>query len=442
MPNTPDFFNTNGVRVLIATDDDMAYSVFDQQITPHGYLLTQSRCSQEVLDLIEKEKFSIILAEHDLTEMTGMDLFDRIRENHPAIARILICGSLPPSGVAEAVASGTLFRFLSKPWQRDELLISLRTGLHYNRLITNNKTTHEENIQLNLKLKTTAPPPTKTQTNLQKKPAKSSPLEIEAEPEKTSVYSDATPLEGPPGIDLSIQAFLRMLYAFHPNLGNTALRTKVLCQALGKVLNLSPSESTSLICAGALHDLGLIQIDRELVRRWLRRPDKCEDKELVILERHPEHTRDMLEEFDYFQSAGEIITSHHECWDGSGYPEGLKEDMIPWLSRILSVAISFCSKPIPGILAMAEIEEEAETKFDPDAISALAKAASMAELPRSEREVQLIELRKGMTLAEDIFNGYGFLLLPHGSEITDTLVSKIWAADRVAPIEPYILIYS
>lgn len=440
MPKKPVFFDARGVRVLIATDNDVEYSVLDQQLTPEGYHLTRCKSSQEVLDLIQNKPFPIILAEQDLQEMPGMDLFNRIRESHADTARILISQSLPPRALMEAVTSGTLSRFLKKPWLRYELLITLRTATLYNRLITQNRSLHEKNIQLNLQLKLAVP--TEAATDVPSSPEPSR-LEGTDEPGSLFIPSYGGPaIEIPPAVDLAIRAFTRMLYTFHPNLGNTSIRTKALCQGLCKVLDLSPEDSSSLIYAAALHDVGMVQIDRDLVRRWIRRPENCEDKELAILQMHPENTQRVLEDFQVFEPAGEIIHSHHECWDGSGYPDGLKEDEIPWLSRLLCVAISYCSKHAPSIIAMGEIEEEAETKFDPDAIPAVSKAAAMVELPRGEREVLLIELRKGMILAEDIFNAYGFLLLPQGTEMTDTLISKIWAANRVAPLDPYILVLS
>lgn len=245
----------------------------------------------------------------------------------------------------------------------------------------------------------------------------------------------------PPGVDLAVQAFTKMLYTFHPNLGNTSQRAVALAQTLGEVLELPPDQLKSLIWAAALHDISLVNIDRGVVRRWLRGPEKCTDEELVIIKRHPEISQKMLEEFDFFKEAGEMIRSHHENWDGTGYPDGLKGEMIPPLARLLAVVIAYCSKHAASIQAMSEIEAEVETRWDPDAVQALAKAAPLTKMPRGEREILLIELKPGMVLARDIFNANNFLLLPKGRELSDASINKILSINRITPLDPHVLVY-
>jgi HD-GYP domain-containing protein (c-di-GMP phosphodiesterase class II) len=245
----------------------------------------------------------------------------------------------------------------------------------------------------------------------------------------------------PPGVDLAIQAFTKMLYTFHPNLGNTSQRAVALTQTLGEVLQLPPDQLKNLMWAAALHDISLVTIDRGIVRRWLRGPEKCTDEEIVIIKRHCELSQKMLEEFEFFKEAGEIIRSHHENWDGTGYPDGLKGEMIPPLARLLAVVVAYCSKHAASIQAMSEIEAEVETRWDSNSLQALAKAAPLTKMPRGEREILLIELKPGMMLARDIFNANNFLLLPKGRELSDASINKILSINRVTPLEPHVLVY-
>lgn len=325
-------------------------------------------------------------------------------------------------------------------------MVTLRNAIVHNRLITENKALHERNVHLNLKIAKMA----ESEQNAAATAAASGGGDSG---EMTAIYNPETAqvemvssggsagVVIPQGVDLALDAFQKMLYTFHPNLGNTAVRSVALCQTLGEVLELPSDQLKSLMWAAALHDISLVGIDRGIVRRWLRGPEKCTEEEMVLIKRHSEQSQNMLVGFEFMKDAGEIIRSHHEHWDGSGYPDGLKGEMIPWLARLLCVVIAYCSKHTASIQAMSEIEGEAEKLFDPDAISALAKAAPLTKMPRGEREILLIELKSGMVLARDIYNANGFLLLPKGREMTDASINKVLSINRVTPIDPLVLVY-
>ena len=196
-----------------------------------------------------------------------------------------------------------------------------------------------------------------------------------------------------------------------------------------------------LLWAAALFDIGLVQINRDIVRRWIRGPEKCTDEEMVEIKRHPAKAEEMLQFCPIFKDAGEIIRMHHENWDGSGYPDGMKGEMINYLSRLLAVVIYFCNKHSASVQVMVDIESQAEKMFDPEAIQAVAKAVPLTTMPRGEREILLIELKAGMVLAKDILNANNFLLLPKGRELSDVHINKIFSINRVSPLEPYVLVY-
>ncbi|MDA1277093.1 MAG: response regulator [Verrucomicrobia bacterium] len=438
MPEPPALSKPSEIRVLVASDDEIAYSVLKSQLEPEGYLLTQTDNADLVFDLIQDKKIKIIIADDKIVEASGLDLLRKVQEYHPSVVRLLFRGRTPVSALADAVKSGTIFRFVPKPWFKDDLLITLSDAIRFTRLISENKSLHDNNIQLNLKLSGAAQPSTRNRL-----PAQHGKEPSESDLDQSNRFSEnGRSTDLPTAANPAMRAFTKMLHTFHPNIGNVSVRTVALCQTLSEILKLEPEDARSLIWAAALHDVGLIQVDRELVRRWIRGPDKCEEKDIALIQKHPGEAQNILKGFDFLGGAAEIIRSHHEYWDGSGYPDGLKEDMIPWLSRLLCVATEYCTKHGPSILAMAEIEQEAGIKFDPDTINALSKAAHLTVMPRGEREILLIELKKEMVLARDVFNANGFLLLPRGSPITDASISKLWSVNRVAPIDPFLLVYT
>ena len=182
-------------------------------------------------------------------------------------------------------------------------------------------------------------------------------------------------------------------------------------------------------------------MDRPIIRRWLRDPEKCNRDEMKIIEQHPITAVEMLKPFPMFKEAEPIIRAHHEDWNGKGYPNRLKGETIPKEARLLRVALDFCSKHADPIQGMLDIEELSGDLYDPDAVRAIAKAVPLTEMPTGEREILLIELKEGMTLGRDISNANGFLLFPKGKTLTQSMCDKLFNIDRISPLEPYVLVY-
>jgi len=148
-----------------------------------------------------------------------------------------------------------------------------------------------------------------------------------------------------------------------------AIRVSRLCQKLGKALNLSKSSIQMLMEAGRLHDIGKIALEPGL----LKKGHHLSTKEWNEINQHPVIGYRILNSFDNTLELAEAVLSHHENWDGSGYPKGLKGEKIPLLARIISIAESYdymvhvadnitvkCMEE-----AIQEIHRCAGTQFDP-----------------------------------------------------------------------------
>jgi response regulator RpfG family c-di-GMP phosphodiesterase len=238
-----------------------------------------------------------------------------------------------------------------------------------------------------------------------------------------------------------IQTMIEMLYVFHPNLKSNAIRTMALVKTVAENQRMDKMPALSLHQAAALHDIAIPGVDRPIIRRWLRDPEKCNRDEMKIIEQHPLTAVEMLKPFKMFQEVQPIIQAHHEDWNGKGYPNRLKGGTIPWEARLLRVALDFCSKHADPIQAMLDIEELSGDLYDPDAVRAIAKAVPLTEMPTGEREILLIELKEGMTLGRDINNANGFLLFPKGKTLSQSMCDKLFNIDRISPLDPYVLVY-
>ncbi|MHB8235047.1 MAG: HD-GYP domain-containing protein, partial [Solirubrobacteraceae bacterium] len=125
-----------------------------------------------------------------------------------------------------------------------------------------------------------------------------------------------------------------------------------------------------------LHDIGKITVPKEIINK----PSELDEREWAIIKTHTIEGQRMLETIGGFMSEiGRIVRASHEHWDGSGYPDGLREDAIPLEARIVSTCDAFNAmtttrsyrKAMAPADARAELLRCAGTQFDPDVVRAL-----------------------------------------------------------------------
>jgi response regulator RpfG family c-di-GMP phosphodiesterase len=415
MSSQPDPTDPSSISVLIVDDDPMVLSVLTEQLQPEGFRITTVNSPVKALEALQKENFSIILADQIMPGMTGLQMLAKVKESHPETTRVLVTGSLSLNELLDAVKEDVIHRFVNKPWFRDELLAILRNS-----------------VSRNL-------PGSSAASSAPNEPA--TPVSEAAE-SASGEASTAVAITTVETGDAAVEAFIQMLSAYHPNLGNTAIRARAVCQTLGEGLGLSAAQAQSLVWAGALHDISLVGVERAMVRRWLRSAEKCTEEELALVKRHPKESEEMLQPYPIFKEAGELIRFHHEGWDGSGYPDRIKGETIPPLARMLPPAIHFASRHLPLAQVLAEIQAQSDKLFNPAAVEAVVKAAPLTEMPRGQREIPLIELQPGMVLAKDISSSNGMVILAKGRELTTAWINKVLAINSSAPLYPLVLVYS
>ena len=169
-----------------------------------------------------------------------------------------------------------------------------------------------------------------------------------------------------------------------------SLRVADLAGHLGEKLDLGDRACELLRTAGSLHDLGKIGVRDDI----LNKPGPLTDDEWDIMRRHPDIGADMIEPHSALRDVAPLVRYHHERWDGSGYPAGLKGDVIPFGARILSVADSFDTitgtrlyrrslmTPPEGV---EDISRRAGSWYDPNVVDALRSLHGMEPLDLPER---------------------------------------------------------
>ncbi len=149
-----------------------------------------------------------------------------------------------------------------------------------------------------------------------------------------------------------------------------ASRMAIMAYQLGKNLGLSEIDINRLSLLASLHDIGKISVPEEV----LNKPGGLTDSEWKKIREHPERGYRIASATEEFLSVAREILSHHERWDGNGYPNGLEGEEIPYLARIISIVDAFdvmtndrpYKKAITKKAALNEIEKCAGSQFDPE----------------------------------------------------------------------------
>lgn len=175
----------------------------------------------------------------------------------------------------------------------------------------------------------------------------------------------------------TLYAFVKAIEAKDPYTKQHSTRVTEISIAISREMGCSLEEQDILNVAGRLHDIGKIGIRDEI----LLKPGKLDEKEYEIIKQHPAIGAEIIAQLGLWNREKEIIRSHHERFDGKGYPDCIKGEQIPLLARILSVADVYDAiasdrayrKKMEESRILKIMYEGAGSQFDPDVIKAFRK---------------------------------------------------------------------
>ncbi len=165
--------------------------------------------------------------------------------------------------------------------------------------------------------------------------------------------------------------------------GDHTHRVTTYALVLAEELGISPEQRNFLRAAAALHDIGKIGIDDQI----LRKPGRLSDEEFRQMKTHVTRGWEIIQMVPGLSWALPVVRGHHERWDGTGYPDGLKGEGIPLLARIVAVADAFDAmtsdrpyrRGMTPAVAFAELESGAGRQFDPQCVAAFVRARPRIE---------------------------------------------------------------
>ncbi|HEX3799030.1 MAG TPA: HD domain-containing phosphohydrolase [Verrucomicrobiae bacterium] len=425
MPAEETGLRESGHPILIVDDEEIVLVALRDTLLREGYNVVASPHAVHALSVLKERTFSVVITDQQMPLVTGLEFLAQVKQIQPNATRILITAVLSLSTVIDAINKGEIYRFIVKPWLREELLATVKNAVQRFELISHNARLHAEALAVNEKLKL---------------------LNQELETQMATVAEQNHQLAKhaaaqEENLRQSVQLCVQMMQTFYPTLGNQARRVFELCKAMANELELPSDQWQTLEIAAWIHDLGLVGVPRSLIKRWEETPETLTEDERALVQHHPVLGAELAHFAHHLEQVSPTIAAHHECFDGSGYPNHLKGEDIPWLARVLTVAVAYAESNLVGQAAADHISSESGSAFDPEAVRVFLRSLPKSVVPGKQREVRLVDLKPGMVLAQGIYTANGVLLIPDGQKLTPTYIDKVINYNRINPISQSLLVY-
>jgi response regulator RpfG family c-di-GMP phosphodiesterase len=425
MKSTPSDLDSSLHRILVVDDEEIVLVALRETLRREGYQVDTTTDALQALDMVRKEQYAVIITDQMMPVLSGLEFLAQVKQVQPDATRILITAVLSLSTVIDAINKGEIYRFIVKPWLREELLATVRNGVQRYELLLRNAVLQATTLSMNEKLAS-------MNQSLEDQVARG--VEQNRRLNELNAAMAAN-------LSHSVELCLNVMQTFYPVLGLRARRAYAISLAMAESLSLSPEDTQVLEYSSLLHDIGLVGVPRNLIKKWQETPGALSAAERALIEQHPVLGEELVRFMHHLEPVGRLIRSHHERFDGSGYPDGLGGEAIPRLGRLLAVAVAFAEGTGTDPETLESIRHRSGTEFDPDAVRLLVRCQPRAVVPRKERELLLTELEPGMVMARGIYTANGILLIPEGQTLTEAAIDKLNNHHRVNPLNQTLLIY-
>ena len=355
-------------RILVVDDEDLIREIICSVLEQSGFVCHPTRSGAEALEVLDSDSgYSVVVSDVIMDGMDGLTLLSKIRVNHPDLPVVMVTAVHDISVALAAIRNGA-YDYLLKPFEREQLLASVRRAVENRRLKL-------ENIAYQTKLEALVSARTELLRHALADLERSYDITLEA-------LGDALDLK-----DAETEGHSKRVTGF----------TIAIARAMGL-----PQDRVRVIARGAfLHDVGKMAIPDAI----LRKPGRLSPEEQEIMRQHARLGYQMLRKIPFLHEAANIVYSHQERFDGSGYPRGLKGDQIPLGARIFAVADTFdamtSDRPYRAAQSISsgrrEIERQSGKQFDPEIVKVFQSISERiwVEL-RNEIEAQSSSKRYGL----------------------------------------------
>jgi len=336
-------------RVLIVDDEPVIREVLLERLSSAGFECQIARNSREALGHVRADRFDLVLSDIAMPGGDGMSLLRQIKSEQPNLDVVMLTGVVDVDTAIRAIRLGAS-DYLTKPFNLDEVVLTIERTLEKRRLIN-------ENLEYQLDLERKVDERTR---ELRRKREEVERLYDELKEAFEKIHAT---------YDTTLEALMEALDTRDSETQGHSRRVAEYTVAVAKRMGIEEPELTQVRWGSLLHDVGKIGIPDAI----LRKPGPLTEAEWAIMKQHPEMGARILSSIKFLEGAVPIVACHQERFDGSGYPQGLSGERIPLGARIFAVVDCFdammMDRPYRQGTTHEKVREEllkhAGTQFDP-----------------------------------------------------------------------------
>ncbi|MFQ5740976.1 MAG: HD domain-containing phosphohydrolase [Acidobacteriota bacterium] len=324
--------------VLVVDDEPLVRSLLCKYLLAKGFVCSSASTGAEALEKLEAQPYGLVITDIHMPGLTGVELLAHLRRRHPNMAVIMITGMAELDTAVQTLKQGAS-DYLTKPFNLEQVTVSVDRALHERHKRLEEQEEAKELRKL-VRKRTSA---------------------------LTSALRDVQEHR-----DMILEALVKALDARENETHYHSQRVRAYTQRLAQPFQLSEGQLLTLGRGALLHDIGKIGVSDAI----LLKPSPLTEEEWAEMKQHPVIGYEMLQGFRFLRRAARLVLHHHERFDGTGYPYGLKKQEIPLAARLFSVSDAYDAitsdrpyrRALDPKVARNEIIENSGTQFDPEVV--------------------------------------------------------------------------
>ncbi|WP_271408334.1 HD domain-containing phosphohydrolase [Pseudomonas sp. Q1-7] len=411
--------------LLLVDDEEHILSALRRVLRGEPYELLTASGGSQALALLAANDIDLVVSDARMPGLDGPALLAEVQRRWPGTLRLLLTGATDLETSIRAINQGQIYRYLGKPWNDDELRVTLRQALAHQHAEREHQRLERLTLEQNQRLQ-------ELNASLEQRVR-----DRTAELQQTADMLDLAYDELRRSYVTATEVFSALLTQRLPGDKQGNAQVIALVRAYAEEHQLPEAESRDLTMAAALYNLGKLTWDDHL----LSRPsDLLHREERERYCRYPQLGESLLMALEPLHDAGRLIRHHQERWNGTGFPDQLHGEAIPFGARLLKLAVDFVElqcglvlqRAVPRDEALLFLARYAGRLYDPQLCQPFIDLCTRCapDLLKTDPDVLAMDTRRlepGMVLARNLQADSGMLLLNAGKQLSRALIDKLIA---------------
>ena len=404
-------------KILFVDDEVNALSSFKRLFFVDNDIdVYTAKNGPEALKILNYNEIDLVVSDMRMPQLNGNDFLQYLKDKYPNILRIMLTAYADVSTTVDAINKSEVFRFLTKPWNDEELKKTILGALEYTDLKRRNeelsKVIWGKNRELNALNKS-------LEQNVRQRTE-----QLEQANNHLKLMNEVLKQN----FDEVIHLLSGAISLIHRDLAAHSNRVAQLCRALCDELGLDEDHTKMVSQAAFLHDIGLLGASDHIFAVELEQLDET-SKSFYLY--HPVIGEKLVGSVKALKRISKLIRSHHEEYNGTGFPDKLRGAHIPLGSQIIKIVSDYDNFLFKNGFSSEEslnrIKSRSYKSYDTDLINSFIKTISETNVHQHypARRIMVKDLQAGMYLLDEVTLENGVLLIPKGITIDESIKVKL-----------------